>query len=299
MEDFIIIEQETEEMKEDGMEFFSQTVPANGVGTPGHIHDTIEIVWITEGSFRIFIDDTEYDANRGELILFRSNTIHGVYAGQQPYNEYYVLKIKPSSFFELASEKNVMQYLLRFVIADKRAKTHWTASELPNSEIHSAIGKLITEYHADGICKDISLKLCAYQIILALLRDMILREEKDSLQSSAQNTAAQIYRSIQYINLRYKEDIDAGQCADRVNMSYSYFSRCFKKITGRSFKKYLNEVRIRHAEQLLMTTDYSVTRIASECGYNNVSYFISVYKALRGSTPSNDRKPHASIGNIS
>lgn len=294
MEEKIIIERETEEMKEDGMEFFPQTVSANAVGTPGHIHDTIEIVLITAGSFRIFIDDAEYSAKQGDLILFRSNTIHGVYAESQPYNEYYVLKIKPSSFFELASEKNVMQYLLRFVIADKTAKTHWTADILKNSEIEAAFSELMREYHAEGVCRDISLKLAAYRVILAMLRDMMQKEDKNKLQSAAQNIASQVYRSIQYINHHYNEDLDAGLCAELVSMSYSYFSRSFRKITGRTFKQYLNEVRIRHAEQLLMTTDYSVTRIASECGYNNVSYFISVYKSLRGSTPFSNRKLHLS-----
>ena len=290
----IIIERETEEMKEDGMEFFPQAVSADAVGTPGHIHDTIEIVWVTAGSFRIFIDDTEYSAKQGDLILFRSNTIHGVYANHQPYNEYYVLKIKPSSFFDLASEKNVMQYLLRFVIADKNAKTHWTAAMLQSSEIETALNELMREYHADGVCRDISLKLAAYRVILAMLRDMMRSENTALQQSPTPNIATQVYRAIQYINDHYHQDIDAAICAEQVNMSYSYFSRSFRKITGRTFKQYLNEVRIRHAEQLLMTTDYSVTRIASECGYNNVSYFISVYHALRGSTPISSRKLHLS-----
>lgn len=294
MEEYIIIEQETDEMKENGMEFFSQQVEKNGVGTPGHIHDFIEIILVTAGSFRIFVDEAEYAVQKGDIVLFRSNTIHGIYANSLPVNEYYVLKVKPSLFFELASEKNVISYLLRFVIAGKDLKTHWNAEELSGSEIADAVEKLMAEYSSETLCRDISLKICAYRIILSLLRDMMCNEGS-SRQTASDNITAQIYRSIMYINQYYKEDIYAEDCAKNVNMSYSYFSRCFKRITGSGFKEYLNEVRIRHAEQLLMTTDLSVTQIASECGYNNVSYFISVYRSLRGDTPLCSRKSHLFI----
>jgi len=68
-------------------------------------------------------------------------------------------------------------------------------------------------------------------------------------------------------------------------MSYSYFSRCFYRITGKSFKEYLNLTRINRAEKAILTTDKSVTEIAGDCGFNSVSYFISTYKKLKGVTP--------------
>ena len=73
-------------------------------------------------------------------------------------------------------------------------------------------------------------------------------------------------------------------------MSYSYFSRCFKNVTGKTFKEYLNMVRINHAQRLLATTTLSVTQVALECGYNNISYFIAVYKSLKGETPLSSRR---------
>jgi len=68
-------------------------------------------------------------------------------------------------------------------------------------------------------------------------------------------------------------------------MSYSYFSRSFRRVTGLSFKKYLNQTRINRAEQMLLTGNGSVSEIAMECGYNSISYFISVYKSIKGTTP--------------
>ena len=88
----------------------------------------------------------------------------------------------------------------------------------------------------------------------------------------------------------YNNDISALDCAKAVNISYSYFSRTFQKITGKQFRRYLNEIRINHAEKLMMLTNRSITEIAMECGFNDVSYFISQYKSLRGVTPNKFRK---------
>ena len=79
--------------------------------------------------------------------------------------------------------------------------------------------------------------------------------------------------------------IGVQDCSRVACMSYSYFSRSFRAITGKNFKEYLNQIRVAHAEKALLTTDRSVTEVANHCGYDNVSYFISVYKHLKGETP--------------
>ena len=94
-----------------------------------------------------------------------------------------------------------------------------------------------------------------------------------------------IYRAVVHIRRHFKEDLSAEALAARMGVSYSYFSRSFGRVVGKSFKEYLNLTRVNYAEQLLLTTGKSVTEIAAECGYNNVSYFISVYRRMKGTTP--------------
>jgi AraC-like DNA-binding protein len=77
--------------------------------------------------------------------------------------------------------------------------------------------------------------------------------------------------------------------SDRLFMSYSYFSRNFKRVTGRCFKDFLNITRINNAEMKLRSTTKSVTQIAMECGYNNIAYFSAMYKKLKGVSPTSAR----------
>ena len=285
------IEQLNPIMKEKGMEFFLQISQPETLCAKPHIHDSIEIIWVQEGSFKIQANDTEYQASKGELILFRSNTIHVISANSLPDNRYYVLKIKPSIFFELASEQNAISYALRFVLAGMNGKTFWSQKDTEENGITALYDQLIRECDGHPLCQDIAMKLCACRIVLTLLQDIIKDEYTRGIQGpSNDNAAAQIYQTIRLIHKQYADDLNARMCAAQASMSYSYFSRCFKNVTGKTFKEYLNMVRINHAQRLLATTTLSVTQIALECGYNNISYFIAVYKSLKGETPLSSRR---------
>ena len=59
----------------------------------------------------------------------------------------------------------------------------------------------------------------------------------------------------------------------------------FSKYTGFTVKEYIIFARISHAKKLLKYTDKSVREIAEECGVNNVSHFINLFKDREGTTP--------------
>lgn len=81
-----------------------------------------------------------------------------------------------------------------------------------------------------------------------------------------------------------------NEVAERVNMSRSYFSACFKKVTGSSFNQYVREKRIRVAKEFLENTDYSIMEIAVKCGYEDEKYFGKVFRQETGFLPSKYRK---------
>ena len=134
------------------------------------------------------------------------------------------------------------------------------------------------------------MRAAAASILLSVLRDTQTEESESAQDEMTDDILRRIYDLTVYINSHYSENLSAAECAAKAYMSYSYFSRCFFRVTGKSFKDYLNTARVNNAEKLLCTTDKSVTLIATECGFNNVSYFITVYKRLKGMTPHAARK---------
>ena len=95
---------------------------------------------------------------------------------------------------------------------------------------------------------------------------------------------------IEYIETHYQKKISVPALAGAVGMSESHFYRKFKEYTGDSPVDYINLVRIRQAEQLLLRTDLQVKHIALEVGFSSASYFVTQFTKQHGVTPTQYRK---------
>ncbi len=95
---------------------------------------------------------------------------------------------------------------------------------------------------------------------------------------------------MEYINLNYHLPITLDEIAARANLSPTYLSKKFHRITGVTFKEYLNYIRIRRASQALLTTDDSITQIAADCGFNGSNYFKDIFRKTTGYSPREFRR---------
>ena len=84
--------------------------------------------------------------------------------------------------------------------------------------------------------------------------------------------------------------VTENEVAEKCAMSYSYFSRTFKKVMKMSFSEYIMRVRIENSAAMLLTTKMSVTKIAQETGFSTASHFISNFKKRYGCSPLAYRK---------
>lgn len=101
----------------------------------------------------------------------------------------------------------------------------------------------------------------------------------------------QIQRAMAYIDKHYADDdLSLHDTAEHVSMSTTYFSRLFKEETGWNFVKYLTDVRMRHAEQLLTSPDYKVGDVALAVGYTSYYHFAKTFKKVKGMSPTDFRK---------
>ena len=75
-------------------------------------------------------------------------------------------------------------------------------------------------------------------------------------------------------------------------MGRSRFSTYAMDIAGESPVSYLNRLRIRKADDLLITTGQNITDIAFDCGFNSSQYFSRVYHAYRNESPRAYRARH-------
>jgi len=88
-----------------------------------------------------------------------------------------------------------------------------------------------------------------------------------------------------YIEEYYSQPITRESLAQMLNYSVPYIAKQFKQKTGRSIIDYLIQIRIQKAQHLLIHTTSSLQEIASSVGYEDVSYFIRIFKKYSGQTP--------------
>lgn len=106
----------------------------------------------------------------------------------------------------------------------------------------------------------------------------------------AAGKARVVDRLIELVETRCGEDLTLEAAAKSVYLTPSYVSYLFKHHTGQTFIRYLTRCRMERAAHLLRSSDKQITRIMAEVGYNNSSYFSSVFRAEYGETPSQYRR---------
>lgn len=93
----------------------------------------------------------------------------------------------------------------------------------------------------------------------------------------------------EYIEVNYNKDISRNDIANKFFLNPDYLSRTFNKETGVSIPEYQSRLRINKASHLLKA-GMSISEAAALVGYDNFSYFSTVYKKIEGITPAEFRK---------
>ena len=89
------------------------------------------------------------------------------------------------------------------------------------------------------------------------------------------------------------------EAARSVGLSRRQFAELFRKVTGQSWRQYVLGLRLKHAAELLAGTDRSVSAVAFECGFDDLSNFHHSFKAVYGCSPlgyRQQRRIHLPVG---
>ncbi|WP_163539298.1 AraC family transcriptional regulator [Gracilibacillus sp. YIM 98692] len=129
--------------------------------------------------------------------------------------------------------------------------------------------------------------------IVRWLVDQVIKPYVDIIESNVNMEMKRLVDEIvAYIHEHYMEDISLESCADKIGTTAYSLSKAFKRILGTNFIDYLTEVRMDHAKELLLQTNWKISDIAESVGYRH-SYFNRIFKKQVGLPPSQFRKMNA------
>lgn len=95
-----------------------------------------------------------------------------------------------------------------------------------------------------------------------------------------------IKKAKEYIFENRFSKISLNEVASTLEITPSYLSRIFKKVTGQSFSDYVAEVKIEEAKSLLLKDNNRIYEVSSMLGYDDPYYFSKVFKKITQMTPS-------------
>ncbi len=246
-----------------------------------HWHDEIEIIVIKKGTGIISVDLVSHDVNAGDIIFIFSGQLHSIEQKDNFLMEYENILFKPALL--KASGPDLCNDSFLQPLFSGRIKIHPVLS-------HEKICKLIEEI--DLLCDN---KPYGYQLIvksnlLSIIFELI--HNFSNTQITPVNTKAleKIKTILSYIADNYSTGITIEEIAEHCYYSKSHFMKFFKENMGTGFIQYLNDYRLEIAAAKLIKTNENILNIASNVGFENLSYFNRAFKKKYGISPGIYRK---------
>jgi YesN/AraC family two-component response regulator len=119
-----------------------------------------------------------------------------------------------------------------------------------------------------------------FMLILQRLSEIILTEEETPAFDF------RVTKVMNYIALHYSEKLTVKDLAQQVHLDPDYFGQLFKRETGFSIHQCITNIRLRNAENNLLTGAYKVHEVADLCGFSDSFHFYKCFKSTRGFPPS-------------
>ncbi len=114
--------------------------------------------------------------------------------------------------------------------------------------------------------------------------DVLFRAAEEELRRLAEAEDI-IARLEDYIKVHFRENINLEDVAAVACITPNYLSKQFRARKGMNLREYINQIRIQEAKRLLLTTKLSVSEVAGLAGYENISYFSTVFRKITGMSP--------------
>ena len=168
---------------------------------------------------------------------------------------------------------------------------------LPDISIGCAfrISNMVHNYRFDpsfeeddgGYAYDLSHLLSMYGSVQEMLSDLIRLAEEPAAPADTAFESGNIHflQIIRYIHRHYADELSLNTLADVLHMTPAYVSRLFSRESGTTYRKYLTELRVEKAKELLATTNLSIAEVCDRVGFNDYFHFIKTFKRLTGTSP--------------
>lgn len=252
-----------------------------------HWHEHYEIIIVKYGEIDCFIESETRPVHlcSGDMLLIRPFVLHSPMQIGNTKNQVFVFSFKEHympdivntyRFLEPYSSRYACVYMVHLPEEERQLmlkltlflqETHNPLSSQTNTFVWGYISLLLGLFEEYGV-----------------LHETFIKSEEESKQH------INIRIACSYIKEHLSENICEDDISKLVNYSTSHFTRLFKKIVGCTVKRYIDNLKIRETQRLLILGSFSVTEISYRLGFSHPNNLGRTYKRITGKSLREDKK---------
>lgn len=246
------------------------------------ICDFHKIYFPTDSEFILSDNTGAYTVTKGQIAIIPAGLNHSY----NPKSDKGFSKLYCHFLADIANDS-----FFKAIGADEKI----TVLNIPTESVYNDIKKVFSElvegyqsYLSNNSISTILYNKSKVTELLSLIMDIM----KPKTVSSNIN---KFEDSISYMNKNLSKQVTLQELADDMHFHPAYYCRIFKQYFGISPMKYMNNLRIEKAKQLLSLTNLTLEDICEQIGMNNTFYFSSLFKKATGMSPTAFRKTYSTL----
>jgi len=244
-----------------------------------HWHDRMELTYVVRGTLELHTDEGHVTIRPGQIAVIDPRQIHGGFAGSDGVDYHTIM-------FEVEKFRNGTIASGKYLAPLCENKVSFQTA-IDDGYLRKAVENLVEVLTE----RDDNKPLLAIGIIYTIFDILFRCYAKNAKVVHEQDKGFD--KIIKYINEHYTEKCLLKEISKMFGYHEAYFCRRFREITGITFSKYVQALRMELAQKQLRNNKDEIGMIAWKCGFSDSSYFSNCFKKLFGITPTDFRNMKA------
>ena len=285
----ILVDDTKRELCAHGSETFPMTVNHDdlwmfeGKNVPIHWHNELEISLPRLGKARYQVYQKNYEVHPGEGLLLNRNVPHSCDSTDDSRTLYTTILVRPDFLYgDLGSdvERNCFRPFLQ---NSALPCILFTGNEEWSREALKKLNQVDTLFEEKPFCYELRIKglLCEAFGLIFSAHDTEFR----NVVPASQRELERLEQMLDYLHAHSESVVSLKELADQVHLSREVCCRLFRKMTGKTITKYLEEYRVNQSFSLVQSGRYPMTQIADMVGFSNASRFAGAFRKRFGCNP--------------
>jgi len=250
---------------------------------PLHWHDDYEIIYNLEEKLHMALGDREYILEKEDILIAEPLKVHA-FLSQAVISNRMIVQLH-SSLVERFDKYENLKIITPLIKSND--KIVGGDIEIYKPGIHKKIKDAFFSIEKD--IDPLKMMRIAYDLLYTIYSELETDIYASGEKVQCQKRILKLEAVIEYMNQNYTKSIDLDLIASIADYSSYHFTKFFKSMTGMTFKRYLNNLRIEKACINLLKTNESITEVCLNSGFTNLKTFNRVFKDFKGCSPTEYR----------